>query len=517
PTIFSGAVHSVPRLPWAASGRGAPPGATESLALHSAHILLLPSNTHLFSVNCVCTPAILYIVAPPLQRDWRRLRLNLIFFSFKVKAVLKKREYGPKYMKNNFITGVRAINEFCLKSSDLDQLRKIRRRSPHDDTESFTVFLRTDVEAKSLEVWGSPEALARERKRRKEAEIEYRESKCRMPQESLHSSAMFLSGPGKVVMVAICINGLNFFFKLLAWVYTGSASMFSEAIHSLADTCNQALLALGISQSVRTPDPSHPYGFTNMRYIASLISGVGIFMMGAGLSWYHGIIGLLNPQPIESLLWAYCILAGSLVSEGATLLVAINEIRRSARARGVSFYQYVMQACDPSTNVVLLEDTAAVLGVTLAATCMGLTSITGNPYYDSLGSLGVGTLLGIVSAFLIYTNTEALLGRSIQPDQLQRLTELLESDPAVRAIHDVKATDMGMSKVRFKAEVDFDGRVVTRSYLEKQDIEQLLQEIQQVKTLEELETFMLKHGENIIDTLGAEVDRLEKELKVSVV
>uniref|UniRef100_A0A8C0J9F5 Proton-coupled zinc antiporter SLC30A9, mitochondrial n=1 Tax=Chelonoidis abingdonii TaxID=106734 RepID=A0A8C0J9F5_CHEAB len=430
-----------------------------------------------------------------------------------IKAVLKKREYGPKYTQNNFITGVRAINEFCLKSSDLEQLRKIRRRSPHEDTEAFTVFLRSDVEAKSLEVWGSPEALARERKRRKEAEIEYRESKCRGLCPRSSTAGMLLKGPGKVVMVAICINGLNFFFKLLAWVYTGSASMFSEAIHSLADTCNQALLALGISQSARTPDPSHPYGFTNMRYIASLISGVGIFMMGAGLSWYHGIMGLLHPQPMESLLWAYCILAGSLVSEGATLLVAINEIRRSARAKGLSFYQYVRLSRDPSTNVVLLEDAAAVLGVTLAATCMGLTSLTGNPYYDSLGSLGVGTLLGAVSAFLIYTNTEALLGRSINPEQLQRLTELLESDPVVRAIHDVKATDMGLSKVRFKAEVDFDGRVVTRSYLEKQDIEQLLQEIQQVKTLEELEAFMLKHGENVIDTLGAEVDRLEKELK----
>ncbi|KAI6069971.1 Zinc transporter 9 [Aix galericulata] len=414
----------------------------------------------------------------------------------KVKAVLKKREYGPKYTQNNFITGVRAINEFCLKSSDLDQLRKIKRRSPHDDTETFTVYLRSDVEAKNQRLLK-----------------EYREFFGNTKPRS-STAAMFFKGPGKVVMVAICINGLNFFFKLLAWVYTGSASMFSEAIHSLADTCNQALLALGISQSARTPDPSHPYGFTNMRYIASLISGVGIFMMGAGLSWYHGIMGLLHPHPIESLLWAYCILAGSLVSEGATLLVAINEIRRSARAKGLSFYQYVVQSRDPSTNVVLLEDAAAVLSVAVAATCMGLTSLTGNPYYDSVGSLGVGTLLGTVSAFLIYTNTEALLGRSIQPEQLQRLTELLESDPVVRAIHDVKATDMGMSKVRFKAEVDFDGRVVTRSYLEKQDIEQLLQEIQQVKTLEELEAFMLKHGENIIDTLGAEVDRLEKDLKL---
>lgn len=449
----------------------------------------------------------------------------------RVKAVLKKRDYGSRYTENNFITGVRAMNEFCLKASDLERLRKIRRRSPHEDSEAFTVFLRSDVEAKALEVWGSLEALIRERKRRKEIEVEYKEifSPTDMfknqkllkeykdffgntkPRSS--TARAFIQGPGKVVMVAICINGLNFIFKLLAWVYTGSASMFSEAIHSLADTCNQALLALGISQSARTPDPGHPYGFSNMRYIASLVSGVGIFMMGAGLSWYHGISGLLHPQPMESLLWAYCILAGSLVSEGATLLVAVNELRKSARKRGLTFYQYVVQAHDPSTNVVLLEDAAAVLGVILAASCMGLTSLTGSPYYDCIGSLGVGTLLGIVSTFLIYTNTEALLGRSIQPEQLQRLTELLESDPSVRAIHDVKATDMGMNKVRFKAEVDFDGRVVTRSYLEKQDIEQILQEIQLVKTPEELEAFMLKHGENIIDTLGAEVDRLEKELK----
>ncbi|XP_060782719.1 proton-coupled zinc antiporter SLC30A9, mitochondrial [Neoarius graeffei] len=444
----------------------------------------------------------------------------------KVRAVLKKREYGTKYTQNNFITAVRAMNEFCLKPSDLEQLRKIRRRSPHDDTEAFTVFLRSDVEAKALEVWGSMEALARERKLRKDVERQYQENIFRNQQllkeykdfwgntkPRSGKRTTFLQGPGKVVMVAICINGLNFLFKLLAWVYTGSASMFSEAIHSLADTCNQALLALGISQSVRNPDPDHPYGFSNMRYIASLISGVGIFMMGAGLSWYHGIIGLMHPHPIESLLWAYCILAGSLVSEGATLLVAINEIKKSAHEQGLSFYEYVMQSRDPSTNVVLLEDAAAVLGVVMAAGCMGLTSLTGNPYYDSLGSLGVGTLLGTVSAFLIYTNTEALLGRSIQAEHVQKLTEFLENDPAVRAIHDVKATDMGLGKVRFKAEVDFDGRVVTRSYLEKQDIDQILNDIQQVKTPEELEAFMLKHGENVIDTLGAEVDRLEKELK----
>uniref|UniRef100_A0A3B3X946 Proton-coupled zinc antiporter SLC30A9, mitochondrial n=1 Tax=Poecilia mexicana TaxID=48701 RepID=A0A3B3X946_9TELE len=454
-----------------------------------------------------------YYVNQLISDHFRSIEISLSFdwslTLHTVRAVLKKREYGAKYTKNNFITAVRAMNEFCLKPSDLEQLRKIRRRSPHDDTEAFTVFLRSDVEAKALDVWGSIEALDRERNLRKEVEREYQENIFRN-QQLLKEYKDFW---GNTKVRAFFFNGLNFFFKLLAWVYTGSASMFSEAIHSLADTCNQALLALGISQSVRNPDAIHPYGFSNMRYIASLISGVGIFMMGAGLSWYHGIMGLLHPEPIESLLWAYCILAGSLVSEGATLLVAINEIKKSAHKHGTSFYEYVMQSRDPSTNVVLLEDAAAVLGVIIASGCMGLTSLTGNPYYDSLGSLGVGTLLGAVSAFLIYTNTEALLGRSIQPEQVQKLTEFLENDPAVRAIHDVKATDMGLSKVRFKAEVDFDGRVVTRSYLEKQDIDQILNDIQQVKTPEELENFMLKHGENIIDTLGAEVDRLEKELK----
>uniref|UniRef100_A0A4W3IH78 Proton-coupled zinc antiporter SLC30A9, mitochondrial n=1 Tax=Callorhinchus milii TaxID=7868 RepID=A0A4W3IH78_CALMI len=436
----------------------------------------------------------------------------------KVKAILKKRDYGSKYTQNNFITGVRALNEFCLKPSDLEQLRRIRRRSPHDDTEAFTVYLRSDVETKALEVHGTTEALTRAKKHRKEAEIAYKE-KLFKNQKLLREYRDFLGNTrvrsilAKIVPNKNVFNGLNFIFKLLAWVYTGSASMFSEAIHSLADTCNQALLAVGISQSSRTPDPGHPYGFTNMRYIASLISGVGIFMMGAGLSWYHGIIGLLHPQPMESLLWAYCILAGSLVSEGATLLVAVNELRKSARVKGITFYQYVVHGHDPSTNVVLLEDSAAVIGVMLAASCMGLTSLTGNPYYDSLGSLGVGTLLGAVSAFLIYTNTEALLGRSIQAEEVQRLTELLENDPSVRALHDVKATDLGMNTVRFKAEVDFDGRIVTRSYLEKQDIDLILNEIQQVKTPEDLEIFMLKHGENIIDTLGVEVDRLEKMLK----
>ncbi|XP_035682161.1 zinc transporter 9-like [Branchiostoma floridae] len=470
---------------------------------------------------------------------------KLVKTIYRVKPKPRKRiDYSKAYTDNNTITAVRAMSEFLLKPSDLEGLRKTARRSPYSDPNSppLMVYLRADVEQKAIEVWGSMAALQREMQKReknsdaqkqytfryKKALKEYRkffgEGGVEPPfifgsgkpqdrsylEEPVYS---LFSGSGRVVMMAIGINTLNFVFKLVAWVFTGSASMFSEAIHSLADTINQSILAFGIHQSIRKPNPDHPYGFSNMRYVSSLVSGVGIFCVGAGLSIYHGVLGLIDPQPMESFFWAYCILTGSLVSEGATLLAATAHIRKSARAQGMQFMEYVWRSRDPSVNVVLLEDAAAVLGVAIAATCMGLTSLTGNPIYDAVGSITIGGLLAMVSAFLIYTNAEALIGRSIPPDQLDRIMHSLEDDVMVRAIHDIKATEMGLNIVRFKAEVDFDGREVTRSYLDKVDLEALLQEVQQYQTIEDMEGFMLRHGENIIDILGAEVDRLETQLK----
>lgn len=136
---------------------------------------------------------------------------------------------------------------------------------------------------------------------------------------------------GRVVVAAVAINATNCLFKLFAWLYTGSNSMFSECIHSLADTINQLILAYGIHKSVQVrqkvagknkvlridnyffnsfqmADPTHPYGYSNMRYVASLISGVGIFCVGTGLSIYHGVDGLLNPHPVEDYYWVIIVI-----------------------------------------------------------------------------------------------------------------------------------------------------------------------------------------------------------------
>ncbi|XP_067137926.1 proton-coupled zinc antiporter SLC30A9, mitochondrial [Centruroides vittatus] len=437
----------------------------------------------------------------------------------------KKLDVTKIFTERNFITPLRAMNEYLLKPTDLEELRKIQRRSPYEESPPINVYLRKDVELKAIEVWGSMEALQRELKKKRELELKNKDdilnvkkilkdySRSTEVKEEAKKREAILRGSGRVVMTAVMINGANFAFKLITWLYTGSHSMFAEAIHSLADTCNQIILAFGIRKSIQRPDVDHPYGYHNMRYVASLISGVGIFCFGTGISIYHGIMGIFFPEVIESLYWAFFILGGSLISEGGTLLIAFNEVKKNARIEGLSILEYVLRSRDPSLNVVLLEDLAAVIGVIIAGSCMGLTSYMGNPIYDAAGSLLVGGLLGTVASFIIYTNIAALVGRSIPADTMLQINKELENDVMIRALHDVKATDMGNNFVRYKAEVDFDGRELSRSYLDSQDLEMLLNEMQKVKTIEEVEAFMLRHGENIVDMLGGEVDRIEKGLK----
>jgi zinc transporter 9 len=428
-------------------------------------------------------------------------------------------------MERNFITPVRAMSDFLLKPSDLEGLRKTKRRSPYESEPPITVYWRKDVESKAIEVWGSrdnliKELLFRDAERKtyqqniftvKRRLRDFRREKGYKADASKESG--LLGASGKVVLTAIAINGSNFLFKLLAWLYTGSHSMFSESIHSLADTINQLILAYGIHKSVQQADSDHPYGYSNMKYVASLISGVGIFCVGTGLSFYHGVTGLLNPTPTESFYWAFFILGGSLVSEGATLLVAVNSIRKGAQLNKMTFTEYVLQGQDPSVNVVLMEDLAAVIGVGVAGVCMGLTVHYGSPVPDAVGSLLVGGILGGVASFLIYTNVAALVGRSIPQERLDKINSELETDVMIRAIHDVKGIDMGNSLVRYKAELDFDGRELSRSYLDKQDLTLLLEEVQKMKNIDELEAFILKHGENIVDMMGAEIDRIEMKLR----
>lgn len=276
----------------------------------------------------------------------------------KNKELAKKRirvNFALSSMERNFITPARAMSDFLLKLGDLEALPRTKRRSPYEQEPPITVYWRKDVEAKAIEIWGSRDNLLKEclkrelEKKRHQQNVFTMKRRLRDYRREMGSRTKPLEGEGggllgsssgKVVLTAVAINAANFLFKCFAWVYTGSHSMFAECIHSLADTINQLILAYGIHKSTQIADSDHPYGYSNMRYVSSLISGVGIFCVGTGLSFYHGIQGLMDPQPIGDFYWAFWILGGSLVSEGATLLVAINSVKQGAKSMNMSFRQY---------------------------------------------------------------------------------------------------------------------------------------------------------------------------------
>lgn len=333
-----------------------------------------------------------------------------------------------------------------------------------------------------------------------------------------HDEQELLRSSGRVVWGAVIINAANFFAKTIAWMYTGSHSMFAESVHSLADTANQLILAVGIRKSIQSPTADHPYGYHPMRYIAPLISGVGIFCVGCGLSIYHGFEALLTSQPelFISPLWAYGILTFSLLTESTTLLIALSALRSGAHKSKLSIRDYIARNSDPGVIVVLLEDLAAVMGIGIAAASMALSSYYQTHVFDACGSLVIGSLLGGVATFIIKKNTVALVGKSIPRDTLNNINRIIEKDVLIRAIHDVKATDLGNGVFRYKAEVDVDGRELSKKYLKKIDLKELLDDISKIKSEKDAETFILAHGEGVVDLLGAEVDRIEKELRVSV-
>jgi len=320
-------------------------------------------------------------------------------------------------------------------------------------------------------------------------------------------------GSTKAVYAAIGGNTLVMIAKFGAFSMTGSGAMLSEGIHSFADVCNQLLLALGIKSSERDADEDHPYGYAREQFIWAMISAVGIFFLGCGVTVYHGIHSLLHPEPLEQMGIAAIVLVFSFIVEGGTLAVAASAVSQQAKDSGMSFGRYVVEGPDPMSVAVLLEDGAAVLGVSMAGAAVALIHFTGNPIWDGVASIAIGLLLGFIAIFLVYKNRAALLAPSISGDDRQKVLDVLRDDPVVETVKDVKATVIGADSVRFKAEIEFDGRQLAHRYLEGRD---LSADLAKVTTEADLKRYLEGFGDSLVDALGDEVDRLERRIQDAV-
>src|SRR5260221_1975801 len=221
------------------------------------------------------------------------------------------------------------------------------------------------------------------------------------------------SSSTKVIYAALLGNLLVATTKFAAAALTGSSAMLSEAVHSLVDTGNEVLLLHGLRRAARPADQAHPFGHGREIYFWSFVVALCIFALGAGVSVYEGILHVLDPAPITRPVVNYVVIALALVFEGGSWKVAFAEIRRAIG------YQRLLEAArpskDPTTFMVLVEDSAAVLGLLIALAGTVAAEVLDRPVLDGVASIAIGVLLGMVAAFLARHSKGLLIGDPAQP------------------------------------------------------------------------------------------------------
>lgn len=314
----------------------------------------------------------------------------------------------------------------------------------------------------------------------------------------------------QAVNVAMACNLVCFLTKTAAFGYTGSASVFSEALHSLADLANQMLLAMGINRSKRGPSEKHPFGSGNERFVWGLASAVSLFFVGAGASIYHGMQALYEPPELISLNWAIYSILVSAVLEGISIWVAMAAVRQGAKDNGMSFWQYCLNGPDPMGVAVLLEDGAALAGLAIAGVGTALSLWLDSPIPDAIGSILVGGLLGIAASFLINKNSSALLGQSMPASKFNLIMETLRNDHVVTDIIAAKGIMIGADVATFSAEVNFDFKVFVESYLQMHPASELHAKIASADDVAALLNDFCHHT---FTDLGVQINRLEEKIQ----
>jgi len=245
----------------------------------------------------------------------------------------------------------------------------------------------------------------------------------------------------KAVFAAFAANLGIAVAKFAAFLLTGSASMLAEAVHSLADTGNELLLIIGRGRSNRPRSEEHPFGFGRERYFYGFVVSVMLFTVGATFSVYDGVHKILSPEPVHSPWVDYGVLALSAVLEGFSLRTGVREANRLRGNRG--WGAFIRRAKAPELPVVLLEDTAALLGLVFAFAGVALSAITGDGRWDGAGSLGIGALLAVAAAIVAVETKSLLIGESASTEMQRMILAALEEGPGVMQVIHLRTVHVG--------------------------------------------------------------------------
>jgi cation diffusion facilitator family transporter len=243
--------------------------------------------------------------------------------------------------------------------------------------------------------------------------------------------------------------------KFVAFLFTASSSMLSEAIHSVADAGNQGLLLLGRKRARRPPDEEHPFGYATSRYFFAFVVAIVLFMLGGVFSIFEGVEKVRHPNQVENLGWAFGVLIGAIVLEAVSMRTAVHEARPH-RVKGDSWWRFIRTTKNPELPVVLLEDLGALVGLVLALGGVTLSAVTDDAMWDGVGSLCIGTLLVIIAVILVIEMSSLLLGEAARPEVVAKIkAAMLDSSEVMRVIH-LRTEHLGPDDIVVATKVEFD-------------------------------------------------------------
>ena len=272
-----------------------------------------------------------------------------------------------------------------------------------------------------------------------------------LPQDTGESESL------TTVVVAFVANVLIAIAKTAAAVLTGSASLTAEAAHSWADSGNEIFLLTADRRSRRPPDPAHPLGHGREAYVWSLFAALGLFVAGAVVSVSQGVEALLHPETASNFVIGYIVLAVSFVLEGVSFLRSVRQAKPEAESMQRDLIDHVLATSDPTLRAVFFEDSAALVGVVIAAAGLGIHELTGSAVPDAVGSILIGVLLAGVAVVLINRNRRYLIGQEADPRVRSAAIRALMAAPEVARVTYLRLEVVGPRMVFVVGDVDLTG------------------------------------------------------------
>jgi len=255
------------------------------------------------------------------------------------------------------------------------------------------------------------------------------------------------------VYVALASNLAVAVTKFAAAAFTGSSAMLSEGVHSLVDTINELLLLYGIRRAARPADIKHPLGHGRELYFWSFIVALLVLVFGAAVACYQGINHILHPEPMRNAFANYIVLGASFIFEGYSWWVGLKAFRANQGNQG--FFEAFRNSKDPTTFTVLFEDTAALLGLLIAAVGIAASQVWNAPWLDGAASIGIGVVLLVSSLLLARETKDLLIGEPARPHMREAILRIAADDRDVLHANGVLTVQLGPHQIVAALSIEF--------------------------------------------------------------